>query len=348
MYSEGYIKKMSSKRSLPVVLISSAICLSSVCCAPLSVYASENVIGAASTTVSSDCCSQAQDELVTIQQSAYPVISDKSGMSTGTKICVVFGAMLCVVGGGVMFFVIPVAYMIGGAIASVGSILVVVGGVSYKHGMKVVRIEVAGSDMQTDVSSIQEMIDAMGMKAYAVSGSKPVQTLDDSVQQATSDDSDDEDDTRSIHTVDDTLNPNIAANVGSTPTIGVTTSMGIVPGAVDTVETTATAASNQDLQSVVPSVGSSVLGITNDDVLRAVKESNITFIRDNIDYIKNNAGTIRDGDDKTPLMYAAEKGHLDIVKLLVDYEKGLSDKGGKTALMYAAEKGHLDIVKLYS
>jgi len=55
-------------------------------------------------------------------------------------------------------------------------------------------------------------------------------------------------------------------------------------------------------------------------------------------------------EQKTALMCAAEKGHLEIVKFLIEDNKGaninMQTKKGMTALMYAAEKGHSAIVEL--
>lgn len=48
-------------------------------------------------------------------------------------------------------------------------------------------------------------------------------------------------------------------------------------------------------------------------------------------------------------MLAAEKGHTEIVKLLLEKNADVnatSSNGGLTALMYAAQKGHIEIVKL--
>ena len=53
-------------------------------------------------------------------------------------------------------------------------------------------------------------------------------------------------------------------------------------------------------------------------------------------------------DGWTALMLASDKGHLKVVKLLL--EKGANanaqNNNGETALMVASEKGHLEIVKL--
>ena len=51
---------------------------------------------------------------------------------------------------------------------------------------------------------------------------------------------------------------------------------------------------------------------------------------------------------RTPLMMAAEYGHLDVVKLLIDNGANINktDVRGRTPLMMAASYGHLDVVKL--
>ncbi|USO00841.1 MAG: ankyrin repeat domain-containing protein [Alphaproteobacteria bacterium] len=56
----------------------------------------------------------------------------------------------------------------------------------------------------------------------------------------------------------------------------------------------------------------------------------------------------KDNNDKTVLMYASEKGCLDVVKLLIAKEAdvGKFDSNKKTALMYASEKGHADVIAL--
>ena len=48
----------------------------------------------------------------------------------------------------------------------------------------------------------------------------------------------------------------------------------------------------------------------------------------------------------TALMYAAQQGYDDIVRILVKKEAGMKDEYGKTALMKAAENGHLECVKI--
>ncbi|MDV7104871.1 ankyrin repeat domain-containing protein [Vibrio sp. TH_r3] len=54
------------------------------------------------------------------------------------------------------------------------------------------------------------------------------------------------------------------------------------------------------------------------------------------------------GDGKTALMWAANKGHIDIVKLLIEHGADVNSKNrwNGTALSQAAMNGHLNIVKL--
>ncbi|KAI9768838.1 MAG: hypothetical protein M1840_004652 [Geoglossum simile] len=58
----------------------------------------------------------------------------------------------------------------------------------------------------------------------------------------------------------------------------------------------------------------------------------------------------KDSGDRTPLSWAAEKGHLEIVKLLVGVEgvdrDSKDNHDGQTPLSWAAEQGHLETVKL--
>jgi ankyrin repeat protein len=52
-------------------------------------------------------------------------------------------------------------------------------------------------------------------------------------------------------------------------------------------------------------------------------------------------------DGGTPLHLAAEKGHLETVKLLLEHakDKNPADNIGSTPLHWAAQKGHLETVK---
>src|SRR5438045_5390865 len=51
---------------------------------------------------------------------------------------------------------------------------------------------------------------------------------------------------------------------------------------------------------------------------------------------------------QTPLSWAADKGHVDVVKLLLNANANIeaADKYVRTPLSWAAEKGHVDVVKL--
>ena len=57
----------------------------------------------------------------------------------------------------------------------------------------------------------------------------------------------------------------------------------------------------------------------------------------------------KDNEGKTPLMLAAQRGHLEVVKLLLQTEKvdlDGKDSEGKTPLIWACEKGKLEVVEL--
>lgn len=51
-------------------------------------------------------------------------------------------------------------------------------------------------------------------------------------------------------------------------------------------------------------------------------------------------------EGKTALMYAAERGHLEVCELLANSEARISTNDGKTALMFASEGGHSSVVRL--
>ncbi|KAJ7585110.1 Pfs, NACHT and ankyrin domain protein [Mycena floridula] len=63
---------------------------------------------------------------------------------------------------------------------------------------------------------------------------------------------------------------------------------------------------------------------------------------------KNADPAAADQYQRTPLSYAAEEGHIDIVKLLLEKnaDPAAADEYKRTPLSYAARQGHIDIVKL--
>jgi ankyrin repeat protein len=73
-----------------------------------------------------------------------------------------------------------------------------------------------------------------------------------------------------------------------------------------------------------------------------------------INFIKNNIEAMHlliDTANKygnTPLHYASEDGHTDVVKLLLEHNANIdtANKCGKQAIHYASKYGHTDVVKL--
>ena len=57
-------------------------------------------------------------------------------------------------------------------------------------------------------------------------------------------------------------------------------------------------------------------------------------------------GGMRDGWDWSAPMHAAEKGHIECIKLLLEKEAGMRDDRSWTALMQAAQGGHTECVRL--
>ena len=64
--------------------------------------------------------------------------------------------------------------------------------------------------------------------------------------------------------------------------------------------------------------------------------------------IKNKAGTnLHDKEERTPLHFAAEEGHANVVRMLIESEADINaqDYNGWTPLMTAVEHGHIDVVE---
>ena len=59
---------------------------------------------------------------------------------------------------------------------------------------------------------------------------------------------------------------------------------------------------------------------------------------------------VKDKYGWTPFMLACQKGHKDVVKLLLDHsdkiELNARDGNGVTAIMFACKRGHKDVVQL--
>ena len=55
----------------------------------------------------------------------------------------------------------------------------------------------------------------------------------------------------------------------------------------------------------------------------------------------------KDESGRTPLHYACENGHVEIVKYMMDNitDKNPRDKRGRTPLWYAAKSCHVDVLK---
>ena len=54
----------------------------------------------------------------------------------------------------------------------------------------------------------------------------------------------------------------------------------------------------------------------------------------------------RDASGRTALMIAAKKGHKEAVKVLLEYEKGMSDSQNHNALHHALRSGHTEAAKI--
>ena len=84
----------------------------------------------------------------------------------------------------------------------------------------------------------------------------------------------------------------------------------------------------------------------NEALLKAAAEGDLAKFRALMQCVEADINTI---DTKTPLQYAAMKGHTAIAELLLGNERinvNLVNEDGNTALHYAAWKGHKNVVEL--
>ncbi len=87
------------------------------------------------------------------------------------------------------------------------------------------------------------------------------------------------------------------------------------------------------------------------DLLRAVKSNNITSVKEILANQSPNCIYKGDGEPRTPLVAAARKGNLMLIKLLVEADAKVEfhANGDETPFIAASKGGHLDTVKyLYS
>uniref|UniRef100_A0A7C1CFG8 Zinc-ribbon domain-containing protein n=1 Tax=Thermofilum adornatum TaxID=1365176 RepID=A0A7C1CFG8_9CREN len=82
------------------------------------------------------------------------------------------------------------------------------------------------------------------------------------------------------------------------------------------------------------------------ELIKAVKSRDIKKVKELLE--KGANPNAKDGDEKTPLHYAAEKGSVDIAKLLINKGANVNAKScdGFTPLHVAAMKGNLPVVEL--
>lgn len=82
-------------------------------------------------------------------------------------------------------------------------------------------------------------------------------------------------------------------------------------------------------------------------LIRFVKEGNTAAVNDMLTQGSVNVNE-KDENRRTALMWASEKGHTEIVKLLIEKGVCVNDKNeqGETALTYAVSNNHAEIVKI--
>jgi uncharacterized protein len=89
--------------------------------------------------------------------------------------------------------------------------------------------------------------------------------------------------------------------------------------------------------------------VANGAVINAVEDPSLGKIPD---FLKNMASSIakiaENSERKTALLYATEKGHAEIVKLLLDAgaDVGITGKDDRTALQIAIQEGYTEIIEL--
>lgn len=79
-----------------------------------------------------------------------------------------------------------------------------------------------------------------------------------------------------------------------------------------------------------------------------VEQGNLELVKEFFSQFPDAAIDAPDKDGWTPLMYAADEGHLEMVKLLL--QRGVNVNGlsgfNETALMCAADRGHFEIAEM--
>ena len=75
-------------------------------------------------------------------------------------------------------------------------------------------------------------------------------------------------------------------------------------------------------------------------LMRAAGRKNVAEVRKHLDECGG-----RDAGGRTALMMAAQRGHKEVVEVILEHEKEMRDSDRKTALMHAAKNGHKEAVK---
>lgn len=77
------------------------------------------------------------------------------------------------------------------------------------------------------------------------------------------------------------------------------------------------------------------------NLIRAAALNDVDEIRKHLDECRE-----KDHNGKSALIWAAERGHIEAVKVLAEHEAGSKDNGGMTALMWAAKHGHAEVARV--